>query len=77
MCSGASQASADPVEHVASREGRGLDVLNAKHLCQLEVLQKRGFTRCDVKKVGDMAPIILQTEFGLQKQLLRHQLPGY
>ena len=40
MCSGASQASADPVEDVASHEGGGLDVLNAKHLCELEVLQK-------------------------------------
>ena len=40
MCSGASQASADPVEYVASHEGWGLDVLNAEHLCQLEVLQR-------------------------------------
>ena len=40
MCSGAPQASAEPVEYVASHEGGGLDILNAKHLCQLEVLQK-------------------------------------
>ena len=85
MCSGASQASAHPVEHVASHEGGGLDVLNAKHLCQLEVLQEGSSPDVMSRKLETRAPPFCSCKsnqacrrrcYGISPQGVKH-IEGY